>query len=163
MSSFQPKEGRPRSAVETHCVRRASFRDFEVCAGSVPAGSVVATPLRSASFFAEITKRRLGDVVLRTGRWTPLIGTGGPDAGSAWIMLPLGAPGTLRQIGRAVGPGDAVVYGPGASDDRANPRDTRWALVALPVAVAETLLQPPRRSLLRRPGASAVLCADPAA
>jgi AraC-like DNA-binding protein len=146
--------------VEVPWARHVSFAECEEYAASVPAGSVVATPLRSAPFCAEIAELRLDDVVLRTGSRTPLMSTGGPDADSVWIVLPLGAPGTLMLQGRAVEPGDVAVYGPGATDDQANLRNTRWALVALPAKAAEALLEPRRGSPLRRPGASAVLRVD---
>src|SRR5829696_6874497 len=145
------------------CVRRTRLRDFEAFAASVPGGSVAATPLRPAPFTAEISELRLGDVVLQTGRSTPLMVVGGVDPDAAWIVLPLGRAETLRLNGRAVGPGDVALYGPGADHDGANPHDTVRALLTLPGPAADALLEPPRRSPLRRPGAHAVLRTDPAA
>ena len=145
------------------CVRRTTFRDFEAFAASLTGCSLAVTPLRPSAFAGEITDLRLGDLVLQTGCCTPMMATGAVDPGSIWIVLPLGAPGTLVQNGRAVGPGDTAAHGPGAEHDGAVARDTRWALVTLPAVAAEALLEPPRRSPLRRPGAAAVLRADPAA
>jgi AraC family transcriptional regulator, ethanolamine operon transcriptional activator len=142
------------------CVRQASFDDFEAFAASVPGASLAAAPLRPGAFSCATTEFGLGDVVLQVGRSTPWMSLGAVAPGFAWIGLPLGAAGTLRLNGREVGPGNVALYGPGADVDGANPQDTGWALVALPAAAAEVLLEPPRRSPLRRPGASAVLRAE---
>jgi len=102
-------------------------------------------------------------VVLQVGRTTPVTGLGGVAPDAAWILLPLGAAGTFRLEGRAVGRGDVGIYGPDAEHEGAVPHDsTRWALVTLPATAAEALLEPPRHSPLRR-GGHAVLRADPKA
>jgi AraC family transcriptional regulator, ethanolamine operon transcriptional activator len=142
------------------CVRQASFADFEAFAAAVPGYSLAAAPLRPGAFSSATTEFRLGDLVLQTGRSTPLVTAGGVDPGAACIALPLGRAGTLRLNGRAVGPGDVALYAPGADHVGAIPHDTAWALLTLPAAAAEALLEPPRRSPLRRPGAHAVLRAD---
>jgi AraC-like DNA-binding protein len=143
------------------CVRRTRLRDFEAFAASVPGGSVAATPLRNAPFSAETTELRLGgDLVLQVGRTTSVMGLGGVDPASTWILLPLGVAETLRLNGRAVGPGDVALYAPGADHEGANSHDTVRALLTLPGPTADALLEPPRRSPLRRPGAHAVLRVD---
>ncbi|MBV1798926.1 helix-turn-helix domain-containing protein [Siccirubricoccus sp. G192] len=141
-------------------VRHARFDDFEAFAASVPGASLAATPLRPGPFFSATTELRLGDVVLQVGRNTPLMALGAVDPGTLWVVLPLGAAGTLRLDGREVGPGDVALHGPGAHVNGANSQDTGWALVALPSAAAEALLEPPRRSPLPRPGTHAVLRVD---
>src|SRR5918993_6057947 len=120
----------------------ASFADFEAFAASVPGCSIAAAPLRSGAFSSATTVFRLGDVVLQTGRSTPLMTTGGVDPGAACIALPLGRAGTLRLSGRAVGPGDVALYAPGAGHDGAIAHDTRWALVTLPAPASDVLLAP---------------------
>jgi len=147
--------------MEISCVQTASYRDFEEFAASVPGGSAELTPLHPDGFSSEIIELRLGDILLRAGRITPLVEIGSVNPASVWIVLPLGRHGTLRLNGRMLGPGDVAVYGPGASHQASIHHNTSWALVMLPATAVDALLHPPRRSLLRRPGAHAVLRINP--
>ncbi|MBX6373227.1 MAG: hypothetical protein IRZ13_03210 [Acetobacteraceae bacterium] len=59
-----------------HCVQTTRFSDFEEFAGALPGAAVTATPLRAGTFGATTTNLRLEDVVLHTGRSTPLMTLG---------------------------------------------------------------------------------------
>jgi AraC family ethanolamine operon transcriptional activator len=144
-------------------VRTARFSDFEEFAGSFPATSLTATPLRAGAFRAETTCLGLGEIMLATGCITPLMALGGLAPDTAHILLPLRGRETLLLNGRTIGPHDIAVYGAGAVHDGANPADTSWARVTLAAESVHALLSPPRRSPIFRPGAHVMLRTDPEA
>ena len=76
--------------------RQAVFSDFEEFAASVPATSIVVTPLAPAPFSAELILLKLKELVLMVGHSTPLMFTGGLNMGSARIVLPLEQTETFR-------------------------------------------------------------------
>jgi AraC-like DNA-binding protein len=105
----------------------------------------------------------LGDVLLQTGRSTPVALLGTLSRATGLLVLPLDGREAMVLNGRALQPRCMAAFGAGARYEAASPRDCAWATVALPAATAGALLG--RRNLppALRPGAHAVLCASPAA
>jgi len=136
------------------------FNDFEKFAASVPATSIVATPLAPAPFSAELILLRLKELKLIVGHSTPLMFTGDLNTGSARIVLPLEQTEPFRLNGLVLRPGDVAVFGPGAGYDGACPTKANWASLVLPAATLDALLEVPPQSSLRRAGVHAVLRAS---
>ena len=119
-----------------------------------------ATPLRHHPLLLQTTNLDLSGLTLQTGRSTPLAVLGAVPAETAWILLPLDGRASLRLGGRAPDACSVAVFGAGAEYEMANRSDVSWGLVAMPAASLRTLLSPPRRSAILRPGATVWLHVD---
>jgi hypothetical protein len=128
-----------------------------------PWGSYRVAPQGSGVFSARFTDIALDDVILQSGRSTPLALVGTLPPGLACLVLPLEGLGTFLLNGRAARPYDVAVYGAGAEYEAANLRTTGWALLAVPARLVDGLLHPPRGCPTRRAGSFALVETNPTA
>ena len=144
-------------------VQLSRISEPEDLVAAVPGVVYRATPLRVGPFEASLTTFGLGEVALQTGHATPHLAFAKAGPGTAAVKLPLENAETLVLNGLAVRPRTVALYGGGAELLRANPRDSRHAVLVLPMDRAEALLCPPPGSPLLRPGAQGLLEAGPEA
>src|SRR5918993_2655005 len=129
----------------------------------LPCGSARALPLRRGPMAVHIVGIDLGDVLLQTGRSTPVALLGTVSRSTVLLVLPLDGREAMALNGRALQPRCLAAFGAGAGCEAACPRDCAWATVALPAATAAALLARRRLPPALRPGAHALLRASPAA
>src|SRR5918993_2158730 len=130
----------------------------------LPCGSARAVPLRRGPMAVRTIGIGLGDVLLQSGRSTPVALLGTLSRATVLLVLPLSGREAMVLNGRALQPRCLAAFGAGAGYEAASPRDCAWATVVLPAAAAAGAL-PGRRRLppALRPGAHALLRASPAA
>jgi AraC family ethanolamine operon transcriptional activator len=130
----------------------------------LPCGSARAVPLRRGPMAVRTIGIGLGDVLLQSGRSTPVALLGTLSRATVLLVLPLSGREAMVLNGRALQPRCLAAFGAGARYEAASPRDCAWATVVLPAAAAAGAL-PGRRRLppALRPGAHALLRASPAA
>ena len=146
-----------------HCkgVRFTQLSEPEDVLAAMPGVVYRAVPLRTGAFHASITSFDLGGIVFQTGECTPLIALAATGPDTVAVQLPLEGLETLILNGRAVPPRVVGLYGAGGTLERANPRAARYAVLLLPLNVAEALLSPPSDSPLLRSGAQDLMQAHP--
>ncbi|KAA2212825.1 hypothetical protein [Teichococcus oryzae] len=147
--------------MNSHRVSYATFDHFDEFAASLPGTSLIVTPFALPPFSAQTTLLRFDEMVVTTGRATPLMFTGSLSAGSARLVLPLEKTQALRLNGLMVQTGDVAVFGAGTSYDGAGCHGVNWASLVLPSETLQPLLKGSCQSSLRRAGAHAVLHASP--
>jgi AraC family ethanolamine operon transcriptional activator len=106
---------------------------------------------------------RLGDAVLHLCRSSPFMALAKTDADAAMLQFPLEATDSLVLNGMACLPGTIGVCGGGSEFLLANREESCHAAIILPSGLAGTLLEPPAGSKFWRPGAHALLQANPEA
>jgi AraC family transcriptional regulator, ethanolamine operon transcriptional activator len=141
----------------------SQFTDPEDLVSAVPGVVFRATVLHAGPFSVSLTTLRMGDVALQVGRSTPHLAFARAHPGTAVVQLPLENAETLVLNGRTVLPQMVGLYGGGAELLRANPRDSRHAVLSLPMDRAEELLCLPSGFPLVRPGAQDLLRTRPGA
>jgi len=143
---------------------RASFlSEPGALAADLPCGSARAVPLRCGPMAVRIVGIGLGDVLLQTGRSTPVALLGTLSRATVLLVLPLDGREAMVLNGRALQPRCLAAFGAGAGYEAASPGDCAWATVLLPAATAGALLGRRRLPPALRPGAHALLRASPAA
>src|SRR5918993_1501473 len=118
-------------------------------AADLPCGSVRAVPLRRGPMAVRTIGIGLGDVLLQSGRSTPVALLGTLSRATVLLVLPLSGREAMVLNGRALQPRCLAAFGAGAGYEAASPRDCAWATVALPAAAAAGALPG------RRPGSPA--------
>ncbi|HYI84764.1 MAG TPA: helix-turn-helix domain-containing protein, partial [Acetobacteraceae bacterium] len=129
----------------------------------LPCGSARAVPLRRGPMALHIIGIGLGDVLLQTGRSTPVALLGTVSRAAVLLALPLNGREAMALNGRTLQPRCVATLGAGAKYEAASRRDCGWATVVLSAATAGTLLGRRRLPPALRPGAHALLRASPAA
>jgi AraC family transcriptional regulator, ethanolamine operon transcriptional activator len=133
-------------------------------ATDLPCGPVRAVPLRRGPMAVHLIEIGLGDVLLQSGRSTPVALLGTLSRATVLLALPLDGREAMALNGRLLQPRCVAAFGAGAGYEAASPRDCAWATVVLPAAAAAGALLGRRRlPPALRPGAHALLRASPAA
>ena len=132
-------------------VQLTCFREPEQIIQAVPGVVHRATPLCAGAFEASAITFGLGDIALQIGHCTPLLSFAAVAPGTAVVQVPLENADSLVLNGQAVRPQVVGLYGGGAELLRANPRESRYAVLNLPMDRVETLLCPKPNSPLFRP------------
>jgi hypothetical protein len=138
-------------------VQLSRISEPEDLVAAVPGVVYRATPLRPGPFEASLTTFGLAEFALQTGHATPHLAFAKAGPGKAAVKLPLENAETLVLNGLAVRPRTVALYGGGAELLRANPRDSRHAVLVLPMDRAEALLCPSPASPLLHSGAQGLL------
>jgi AraC-like DNA-binding protein len=146
-----------------HGARASILSEPGALAADLPCGSARAVPLRRGPMAVRIIGVGLGDVLLQTGRSTPVALLGTVSRATVLLVLPLEGREAMTLNGLAVKPRCLAAFGAGARYEAASPGDCAWATVLLPAATAGALLGRRRLPPALRPGAHALLCASPAA
>jgi AraC family ethanolamine operon transcriptional activator len=132
-------------------------------AADLPCGSVRAVPLRRGPMAVHTIGIGLGDVLLQSGRSTPVALLGAVSRPTVLLALPLEGGEAVVLNGLAVKPRCVAAFGAGAGYEAASPGDCAWATLVLSAATAGALLGRRRLPAALRPGVHALLCASPAA
>jgi AraC-like DNA-binding protein len=133
----------------------------EICTAQ-PGVTFQVIPVGTSRFEAEVTTFGLCDMALHIGRASPLMCFARAAPDRAILQLPLENVETLVLNGVACRRGIVGIYACDAELLRANPRLSTFAMMILPFASVERLLEPPPASKMLRPGAAALLQAQPA-
>src|SRR5687768_16345111 len=118
----------------------SQLTDREDLVSAVPGVVFRATVLHAGPLSVSLTILRMGDVALQVGRSTPHLAAARAHPATAVVQLPLENAETLVLNGRTILPQMVGLYGGGAELLRANPRDSRHAVLSLPMDRAEELL-----------------------
>jgi AraC-like DNA-binding protein len=146
-----------------HGARASFLSEPGALAADLPCGSARAVPLRRGPMAVRIIGIGLGDVLLQTGRSTPVALLGTLSRATVLLALPLDGREAMALNGRALQPRCVAAFGAGARYEAASPRDCAWATLVLTAATAGALLGRRRLPPALRPGAHALLRASPVA
>lgn len=117
------------------------FDDFDSFASAIGDADVVYVPVNPGSFRAELTQIQLGRVIVQLGRDAPHLSRGVAGAGRIGMLVSLHGPEGTIFNGRAIGPGDLMMFRPGAPLDSTTAVEDGWAHLTFTEADGEALTE----------------------
>ena len=121
--------------------RILELRETDDVSSAVPGVHFRALPSSSCPFQASLATLELGDVMIQTGRCSPMVGIGLVlPAGRVFVQLPYAGVEGFRLNGRPLQHGQFALYREGGSFERASVQETRHLALAVPADLAERLL-----------------------
>jgi AraC-like DNA-binding protein len=141
-SDRPPAEPSPDSRIGPSA-GSATFRfdDFDSFAAAISDAEVVYVPVHPGSFRAELTQIQLGRVILQLGRDSPHLSRGVAGVGRIGMLLSTHGPNGTIFNGRVIGPGDLMMFRPGAPLDSTTAVEDCWAHLTFTEADGEALTE----------------------
>jgi AraC family transcriptional regulator, ethanolamine operon transcriptional activator len=117
------------------------FDDFDSFAAAISDADVIYVPVNPGSFRAELTRIQLGRVLLQLGRDSPHLSRGAAGVGRLGVLLSMQGPQGTILNGRAIGPGDLMMFRAGAPLDSTTAVEDGWAHLTFTEADGEALTE----------------------